>query len=116
MNSLAKTTAALLLAISFSTPALAEKPCANLTGKSRTACLNADVEAGRREIDRINRSNDLNDAARGAICTGRKGAKIASDRAGAAFGPGGQVLAKGTFAASTTGTDYALGNKEACKK
>jgi hypothetical protein len=98
--------------------ALAEKPCANMAkGPGRTACLKAEIERGRQEIERNNQRTRNYDKATDVICAGREVGGVAARIAGGTVaGPGGANAAEAVATGSTFVGDYAAGNTGACAK
>lgn len=67
--------AIIAIATTIAAPALSgaqSSVCRGLSGSHRTACLNAEVERGRRELARIEQRNRNLDRAKTVVCVGTR--------------------------------------------
>ena len=91
--------------------------CPGLSGRDRTACLRAEQERGRRELQEINRNNRNLDRARNVVCAGRVVGEEAAGAAGKAKGGAlGGAVARGVFNGGAAIGDRALNNQDPCPR
>lgn len=109
---LLKEAAALAVLISFSVvpAAIGQRVCEGKKGAERTACLNAEVERGRAESARIERSNHRLDTAIHVVCTGRKVADVGARGARMVGGEDGRAASASWRAGKAIGHVVTGGN------
>lgn len=101
----------------FGTAAIAAPPCSGLTGEARKQCLNAEIERGNKELEKINKRNKRLDTAIKVACgTDKVIGAVASGAGHVAGGTAGSLAAKGTYAGARAAGNVATGGKSSCTK